>query len=221
MTHLALDFFGLLLEVLPKEGTRRKPKEGMMIRLFSPTDPASGPIVACRESDRQTEPPQDNHCRQSAHMEEKRQAAKRLIRMYARLAAANSLNPIPGLDVGIDAGILAALHHSITANYGLAKEQAQTLGKKPKPQGYLFPVLQSITERFGSTLTRDAIAAILKRLGAECVARETTKWFPVVGTVISATVGYQITYRFGEKVLEDCECAARGNARVEQLSKAA
>jgi hypothetical protein len=154
-------------------------------------------------------------------MEEKRQAAKRLVRMYAGLAAVNSLNPIPGLDVGIDAGILAALYHSITANYGLATEQAQTLSKQVKRQGYVSPVLQSINERCCSTLTRNALAAILTRLGGECIARETTKWFPVVGTVISATVGYRVAYRFGEKLLEDCESALRSTSGPEHRSKAA
>jgi hypothetical protein len=71
------------------------------------------------------------------------------------------------------------------------------------------------------TFTGNAVVAILQRLGLECISRETTKWIPMVGTAISATFGYQIVYRFGEKLLEECESATRESPAVGQLPRAA
>ena len=170
-----------------------------MLRLFSSSDPPPGPSP---DGDRE-------------------QAAKRLIRTYARLAAVNSLNPIPGLDIGIDAGILTALHHSITSLYGLGKEPAPGSEKQSKPQDGCLSILPALTLRLFPSLTGTAVIAILRQLGAEFIGRETTKWLPLVGTAISATIGYQIVYRFGEKLLEECESAVRETPGVAQLSQAA
>lgn len=148
-------------------------------------------------------------CRQ-----EKRQAAERLIRFHAGLAAANSLNPVPGLDVGVDAGILTALHHSITRLYGLPTEPAQS------PVCFL-SILQPITWRLGPTLTGKVVGALLRQIGLECIGRETTKWLPVVGTAISATIGYQIVSRYGEKLLQECESATTETPELAQLPQAA
>ncbi len=158
--------------------------------------------------------------------EEKQQKAQQLIRIYAGLAVANSLNPIPGLDVGVDAGILAALHHSITTLYGFPNEPGVTGITPPQPKDCFFAVLQSITRRLAPSWTGKAAGAILRQLGMESVGRETTKWFPVVGTAISATIGYQIVYRFGEKLLAECEAATTERPEtetpaIEQLPQAA
>jgi hypothetical protein len=37
----------------------------------------------------------------------------------------------------------------------------------------------------------------------------TSKWVPFVGTLVSAGLGYQLTYRFGDQLIDDCESAAK------------
>jgi uncharacterized protein (DUF697 family) len=177
----------------------------MMLGLDSAEQPSSDSAVVCRETARPLEP---------AGRDERRRAAQRLIRVYAGLAAANSLNPVPGLDLGIDAGILTALHHAISNLYGLPTELAQ-------PQACFLSMLQPITLRAAPTLTGNAVGAIFRRLGLECIGRETTKWLPLVGTAISATIGYQIVRRYGEQLLQECESAAGELPELVQLPEAA
>ena len=58
-----------------------------------------------------------------------------------------------------------------------------------------------MTERF--------ILAALRSMGMEVALRNSSKWVPFIGTLISAGLGYKLTYHFGEKLLADCEAAAK------------
>ncbi|CEF49314.1 unnamed protein product [uncultured bacterium] len=56
-------------------------------------------------------------------LRKKRRAAEKIVSNYAILAAANAFNPIPGLDVGVDVGVLALMANKVVAAYGLTDEQ--------------------------------------------------------------------------------------------------
>jgi predicted GTPase/uncharacterized protein (DUF697 family) len=141
---------------------------------------------------------------------EKKAVAERVAGVYAGLAAANSLNPIPGLDVSVDVGLLVKLSGQILHIYGLTdKQSAFTLKILGQDQTHLQALKQLATKVAAKYATEHAIMLILKAFGKAVAVREITKWVPFVGALISAGVGYKLTFRFGEQLVNDCESTAR------------
>jgi hypothetical protein len=144
-----------------------------------------------------------------ASLAEKRRQAEMVVETYAGLAAANAFNLVPGLDVGIDVGIVAAMAQSLVATFGLRREQIDALQWQAAIRTSEYQALQQIAERFTPYLAGKLVSTALAGLGLECLARETSKWLPLVGTVLSASIGYRMVHRLGEQLLNDCEVAAR------------
>lgn len=137
-------------------------------------------------------------------IEGRRRAAHTVIKEYAGLAAANALNPVPVLDLGMDVGLLLAMSHSVAAVYDLGPADVApithgattSLGRQ---------LLKKLRNQLTMTVTRRVLATTLPRLGMEVVARETCKWLPLAGTALAAHIGYDITRRLGAKLIEHCE----------------
>jgi predicted GTPase len=139
----------------------------------------------------------------------KREAAERVVGIYAGLAAANALNPIPGLDISVDVGILTKMARYVISTYGLRKDQVEALQSQTNVHAAVIRGVREIAQRFTPYLTEKFVAAALRRMGAEVFLKSTSKWVPFVGTFVSAGLGYQLTYRFGDQLIDDCESAAR------------
>ena len=139
----------------------------------------------------------------------KREAAEQVVGVYAGLAAANALNPIPGLDVGVDLGLLRAMTGYVLSAYGLSPEQVASLQGQARLRAAVLQGVRQAAERFTPYLTEKFILAVLRRMGGKVLLKNTSKWVPFVGTLISAGLGYQLTYRYGEQLIEECEAAAR------------
>jgi predicted GTPase len=144
----------------------------------------------------------------------KRSAAEKVVGIHAGLAAANSLNPIPGLDIGVDVGILTAMSRYVIATYGFTPDQIDALKSQAKLRATVTQAIREIGERLAPYLTERFILAVLRQMGMEVALRNTSKWVPFIGTLVSAGLGYKLTYHFGEKLLEDCEAAAREIAKL-------
>jgi hypothetical protein len=139
----------------------------------------------------------------------KREAAEKVVGIYAGLAAANALNPVPGLDVGVDLGILAAMSRYVISTYGLRREQIDALQRQTRMRSAVYQGVREIAERFTPYLTERFLLTALRQAGGETLAKSTSKWVPFVGTAISAGLGYKLTYSLGEKLIDQCEAAAR------------
>jgi predicted GTPase len=139
----------------------------------------------------------------------KREAAEKVVAIHAGLAAANALNPIPGLDVGVDLGLLMTMARYVISTYGFTPEQVEALRKKARVRAAVVRGLQEAAERFAPYLTRAFLARALGCMGADAAVKYSAKWVPLAGTLVSAGVGYKLTYAFGEKLIDECESAAR------------
>lgn len=149
------------------------------------------------------------HAYGEATLQLKRSAAERVVGVYAGLAAANALNPIPGLDVSVDLGILGAMARYVISTYGFAPDQVNALKGNAQLRAAVLKGLQEVADRFTPYLTEKFIIAALRRMGMETFVKNSSKWVPFVGTMISAGIGYKLTYHFGEQLIDDCESAAR------------
>ena len=135
-------------------------------------------------------------------LEEKRRACEKLVALYAALSAANTLNPIPGLDISVDLGILIALFKSVRDNYGLTDESLE-LAKN------LFgPAAAQFINNIIGFATKDGLIQLLKRFAGRAITKEFAKWIPIVGQLISGGLAFGITMTAGTSYLNDCHSLA-------------
>ncbi|MDF1814416.1 MAG: hypothetical protein P1V20_19580 [Verrucomicrobiales bacterium] len=129
-------------------------------------------------------------------LQEKQELAKKRVVIYAGLAAANGLNPIPGTDIAVDLGIIVKMAKEIAHIFGLDKNQVEfvkrLLGPKAIPR--LFEKVAQFTTKY---LAKEGIAILLKKMGKKVAAKTASKYVPFVGPAISATIGFHATLHLG------------------------
>lgn len=137
-------------------------------------------------------------------LKEKRDLSTKLISRYAALSAANGLNPVPGLDVSVDLGLLYKMSTDLQEIYGLKKEQihySSSLLNDNKSKLIVAKALQFTSKYIG----KEAILLLLKKAGMTFAKKEITKWIPFVGQAIAAGLGYKLTSSIGDNMLTDAE----------------
>lgn len=141
-------------------------------------------------------------------LREKRDLCTKLISRYAALAAANGLNPIPGLDISVDLGLLYKMSTDIQDIYGLSKQQVDynsSLIDRQKSKLFVSKAVQFASKYIG----KEALMLLLKKAGLRMATKGISKWIPFVGQAIAAGLGYKLTSSIGENMLNDAEDIAR------------
>lgn len=143
-------------------------------------------------------------------IKEKRIVADKLVSRYSALSAANGLNPIPGLDISVDVGLLLKMGNDITNIYGLNKEQQEfyktflDLSDSSKFKAVLGKASQYAAKYLG----KEAIMIILKRFVAATATKSVSKWIPFVGQAIAAGIGFKMTSSLGNDMVNEAETIA-------------
>lgn len=131
-------------------------------------------------------------------LEEKRQACEKLVAVKSAYAAANGLNPIPGLDVGIDVGILMALFSDIREAYGLSDKVLDGAAASAKIGS------ARLAQNVLGGMAKEGVALLLKQFAGREVAKSMLKYIPLLGTAVSASIGYALTSNVGRQYLDEC-----------------
>jgi uncharacterized protein (DUF697 family) len=134
--------------------------------------------------------------------------SRKLIARKALLAAAASAVPLPGIDWAADAALLSRLVPQISAEFGLSVTQVETLAPQQRER------IQKAATTVGALLvgrlvTRDLLIALAKHAGLRLTTRQATKYVPVAGQIISASLGYAALRALGEQHIKDCVKVAR------------
>ncbi len=141
-------------------------------------------------------------------LQEKRKISEKLISRYAAVSAANGLNPIPGLDVSVDVGLLLKMSVDIQKIYGL--DEAQMSYSASLMSGNNRKLLVAKALQFGSKFVgKEAILLLLKKAGIAVASKSFSKWIPLVGAAIAAGIGYKLTSSMGEDMLNEAEQIAK------------
>ena len=139
---------------------------------------------------------------------EKRKIAHKIVSRYSALAAANGLNPIPGLDVGVDVTLMITMSKQVQNIYDINAEQQeysmQLLDKKSAK--FIATKVLQYTSRYGG---KEAIMLLLKKLSTTLVAKTASKWIPFVGPIIAAGIGFKMTSWIGNDMIKDAEEIAK------------
>ena len=141
-------------------------------------------------------------------LKKKREVVMGLIPVYAGLAAANGLNPVPGLDIATDISILIKLGHTVADIYGLTAKKFEFMERLLGPKA--IPSLMAKVAQFAAKyLAKEGIILILKRMATRITAKQVSKWVPFVGPLISAGIGWKATFMLAEDMVDEAENLAR------------
>lgn len=135
-------------------------------------------------------------------LEEKRMACERHVAIAAAVSAGNALNPILGLDVAVDLGVLLNLFKDIRESYGLDDKRLEKLKSSS------VPVVVPLANRVIEYATKQGMISLLKSYAGKELAKTLLKFVPVAGQAISAGLGYVITTGAGNSYLNDCHTLA-------------
>jgi hypothetical protein len=137
-------------------------------------------------------------------LEEKKRIAEKIVLRYSALAAANGLNPIPGLDISVDLALMVKMSKEVQTIYGLNKEQQefniQFLDKKSAK--FIASIVLQYSTKYGG---REAIMLLLKRVSSTIVTKTASKWVPFVGQAIAAGIGFKMTSWIGKDMIKDAD----------------
>lgn len=174
----------------------------------SARDKESGFDILSKEIENNIEPAKKERWIKSSkalteeHLKQKYESAKNDILIYSGIACANVLNPIPGIDISVDIGILFKLLKNIKEIFGLSDFKIDKYSKILDNKSLYF--LKSLT----NSTYKDIIISILKNSSKKIVFKESSKWIPIIGQLIAGGISFAITYNTGKYFLDECFNAA-------------
>jgi small GTP-binding protein len=142
-------------------------------------------------------------------LQEKKAACEKHVFYAAAAAAANAINPVPGVDVAVDVSIIVTTFEEIRDEYGLSSNFLKSLEKSSNPSVVLFA--NNVTQY----ASKEGILMLLKRCFGKQAVKSFTKYIPFVGQFIAAGLGYAITSNAGKSYLNDCHKIAEARLKNE------
>lgn len=124
----------------------------------------------------------------------------------AIIAAANGFNPIPGLDIAADIGLLLKLSHDLQEIYGLTPEQLDYEAKMHlKARAWIMTLKGQTVMALKTLLTREGILIRLQELAPLLEGAEFVKWIPLAGQTLAAIFGYRLVVTFAAEAINEYE----------------
>lgn len=128
----------------------------------------------------------------------KRKACEKYVAYASAAAAANGINPVPGVDIAVDVSIILKLFKEIRDDYGL--DDSFLGGLKQSS----IPVVGRLANNVVQYAVKEGILILLKNFAGRQALKSVTKYIPFVGQAIAAGIGYAITSNVGNSYLDDC-----------------
>jgi uncharacterized protein (DUF697 family) len=151
----------------------------------------------------------------SLNLEQIREECLELIKKRAYMSAGAAVIPVPFLDVLIDVGILSQLIPEINARFGLAPEQVSVFD--PKTKQVQWDELRKRGVQFsGFVVARTAVKKSINNVAAKYITKQVTKFIPLGGQLIAASLGYFVMKKVAEAHVEDSYKLAKNIQQTQQ-----
>lgn len=136
-------------------------------------------------------------------LEEKSVIAKKAVVYGASAAAINGINPIPGLDIGLDIAILIKMSKEIESIYGLDEKSLDGLSKRMGNSANFTAIKAKAGQYAAKFIAKEGILLLLKRLSVNIASKEGLKYIPFVGQIAAAGIGYKMADSFGSDLMDE------------------
>lgn len=146
-------------------------------------------------------------------IEKKKKIAGKLITWYSSASALNGLNPIIGLDISIDLGIVIKMNFEILRIFSIDEKSLEVFeGNKS-----LTATLLTIKNFSVRVLSKEFVFSLMKKYGPQFLGKQIAKYIPIIGQALSAGVSFGLTSYLGHLTLD--EAIENLNSVLEEVKK--
>ncbi|OOS03665.1 hypothetical protein SAMN02745664_11822 [Moraxella cuniculi DSM 21768] len=139
------------------------------------------------------------------NLEQIRAECQALAKSRAKISAGVAVIPLPFLDVAVDVAMLSKLLPEITARFGL-KDEAQLAGNETLRE-------QNLKDRIiavgGLIAARGVVNKTVQGFGGRFIGKQVSKYIPLGGSMVAATLGYMIFKKISFDHIEECYAIAK------------
>lgn len=125
------------------------------------------------------------------------------VKRVSWISAGAAVVPVPFFDVVADVGLLIKLVPDINQRFGLEPAQIEAM-----PEASRLKVWQRRAERgselIGMVVTRELVRRSLQGMGTRIVTKQVTKFIPLGGQIIAASIGYWVMRKMALIHIDDC-----------------
>ncbi len=138
----------------------------------------------------------------SLNLEQIRRECIDMVKKHAWLSAGAAIVPMPFFDVVADVSNLSILLPKINAKFGLAPDQIAVYD--PKTRQVHWNALRKRGIQFAGLVTTRAVARkSLSGFAGKILTKQVTKFIPLGGQIVAATLGYKILKTIALTHVED------------------
>lgn len=140
-----------------------------------------------------------------------------LVKKRAKFSAGVAVVPVPFFDVAVDAGMLTMLLPEISERFGLIENASEAANLEHTDSRF-----KDFTDRAvsfaGLMATRGIVKKTIQGFGGRIAAKQVTKYIPLGGQMVAATMGYMIFKKIAFDHINECYKLAK-KIQQEQHSK--
>ncbi|MHD0398093.1 DUF697 domain-containing protein [Staphylococcus simulans] len=140
-------------------------------------------------------------------LKQRRERAEELVRKKALLSSSASVIPIPGLDFGVDLKLMKDIIEDINKIYGLDHKEVNRMRDDLKERVLVAASIQG-SQFIGRTVSKGILKVVIKDVAKRTAAKQ-TRWFPLVGQAVAASISYYFMKKLGNEHIEKCENVAK------------
>ena len=145
-------------------------------------------------------------------LEQVREECLDMVKKRAYFSAGAAVVPIPFFDVVIDIGILSQLIPDISARFGLWPDHISVYDPETK-KIHWNELRKRGFEFSGLVVARTAVKKSLNGIVGKVITKQVTKFIPLGGSIVAASLGYIVMKKVAEAHVQDCYQLAK---RIQQ-----
>lgn len=128
---------------------------------------------------------------------------QKMVKKRAKISAGVAIVPVPMFDIAVDAGILTQLLPEISAKFGLISERESAIDLDAK-EVHWKEMKNRAVDFAGLMATRGVVKKTVQGYGGRIVAKQVTKFIPLGGQMVAATMGYMIFKKIANDHIDEC-----------------
>ena len=136
-------------------------------------------------------------------LDQVKKECEKLVKKRAKYSAGVAIVPVPFFDVAVDAGMLTQLLPNISERFGLIEGRESAVDLESR--AIHWQALKDRTVDFaGLMATRGIIKKTMQGFGGRIAAKQVTKFIPLGGQMVAATMGYMIFKKIATDHINEC-----------------
>ncbi|WP_201575193.1 MULTISPECIES: hypothetical protein [Psychrobacter] len=136
-------------------------------------------------------------------LDQVKKECQKLVKKRAKYSAGVAIVPVPFFDVAVDAGMLTQLLPDISERFGLIEGRESAVDLESR--AIHWQALKDRTVDFaGLMATRGIIKKTMQGFGGRIAAKQVTKFIPLGGQMVAATMGYMIFKKIATDHINEC-----------------